>query len=335
MNTSAAPQIIGNVCVGIAALAFLLPLQKLLMEYAGKHVNDDQWVPQALYALIPLWLALIVAMSCVTSLGGFDGLRLGRPTLHVFTVAATASLAALTFVFIGLYIRPGFTPRGLYSPVIYLVPLSTLLLAVLSLNPKLGAAVPVQWLRLPWTLVASLCLVVCVGVAGTWIARTGVGGLVGFAHRLLNAGPASGEALAKISTLDTEAEFERLLWYANPNAPREISEAATGRMRSHPKFVDRLASELESGHVEPALDFLCGASLSPDELTRLAKPARTAMERWVDRIPAPNYTTKKHLKQLRNWGEGTLKPVSEKFANTGVDFSHVLEDFREKVEAKR
>ncbi len=335
MNTSAAPQLIGNVCVGIAALAFLLPLQNLLMDYASKHVNDDQWVPQALYAVIPLWLALIVAMACVTSIGGFDGLKLGRPTLHVFAVATTASLAALTFVFIGLYIRPGFTPRGLYVPVIYLVPLSTLLLAVLSLNPKLASAVSIQWLRLPWTLVASLSLVICVGVVGTWIARTGVGGVVGFAHRLSNPGPSSREILVKVSTLDPNTQFEDLLWHATRHSPRPICEAATARMRSHPKFIDRLSSELESGHVEPALGFLCNATLSPAEQARLAKPARTAMERWVDRIPAPNSTTRKHLKQLRNWGEGTLKPVSERFANTGVDFSHVLEDFREKVEAKR
>jgi hypothetical protein len=166
MNPSAAPQIIGNLCVGIAALAFLLPLQKLLMDYAGKHVNDDQWVKPALFALIPLWLALIVAMSCVTSIGGFDGLKLGRPTVHLFAVAATASLAALTFVLVASYIRPGFTPRGLYTPGIYLVPLATLLLALLSLNPKLGSAFPIQWLRLPWTLVASLSLIVCVGFLG-------------------------------------------------------------------------------------------------------------------------------------------------------------------------
>lgn len=335
MNTSSAPQIIGNLCVGIAALAFLLPLQKLLMDYAGKHVNDNEWTTQALFALIPLWLPLIVAMSCVTSIGGFDGLRFGRPTLHAFAITSTASLAALTFVFIGLYIRPGFTPRGLYTPVIYLVPLSTLLLAGLSLNPKLASTVPIQWLRLPWTILASLCLVLCVGGIGIWIARTGGGGIADFAHRLSNPGPSSGEIIVKVSTLDPNTQFEDLLWHATRHSPRPICEAATARMRSHPKFIDRLSSELESGHVEPALGFLCNATLSPAEQARLAKPARTAMERWVDRIPAPNYTTRKHLKQLRKWGEGTLKPVSERFANTGVDFSQVLEDFREKVEAKR
>ncbi len=335
MNTSSAPQIIGNLCVGIAALAFLLPLQKLLGDYAGKHVNDNEWTTQALFALIPLWLPLIVAMSCVTFLGGFDGLRLGRPALHVFAVGATASLAALTFVFIGLYIRPGFTPRGLYTPVIYLVPLATLLLAGLSLNAKLASAVPIQWLRLPWTVAASVCLVACVGIAGTWFLRTGVGGIAGFAHRLRNPGPSSQELVAKISSLDPDNQFDDLLFKATHRSSREVFEAATARLRSHPKFLERLASELESGYAEPALGFLADASLSPAEQARLAKPARRAMERWVDQIPAPNYTTKEHLKKMKRWGLELLHPVAAKFPDAGVDFARVLEEFEEKVAAKR
>jgi hypothetical protein len=331
MNSSAVPQIIGNVCIGLAALAFLLPLQKLLTEYAGKHVNDDQWVNPSLLALVPLWLALITAMLCVTVSGGFDWLRLGRPALHVLTVAATASLAALTFLFVAMYIRPGFTPRGLYVPGIYLVPLSTLLLAVVSLNPKLGSAVPIQWLRLPWTIVATLSLVICVGFLGTWIARTGVGGIAGIAHRLRNPGPSAQETLSQIATLDPDTHFDDLLRHATRHSPRPICEAATARLRSHPHFLDRLASELESGHVEPAMEFLSHATLTSAEQARLARPARRAMERWVNRIPAPNYTTRKHLKELRNWGERMLKTLPEKFATTGVDFAPVLEDFQDKV----
>jgi hypothetical protein len=297
-------------------------------------VNDNEWTTQALFALIPLWLPLIVAMSCVTSVGGFDGLKFGRPTLHVFAVAWTASLAALTFVFIGLYIRPGFTPRGLYTPVIYLVPLSTLLLAGLSLNPKLASAVPIQWLRLPWTLVASLCLVLCVGGIGIWIARTGVGGVAGFAHRLRNPGPSAQEIVTQIATLDPDTHFEDLLYRSSRHQNRNVRVAAIARLRSHPRFVDRLANELGSGHVEPAMEFLYSADLTTAERDRLARPARQAMERWVNRIPAPNYTTKKHLKQLRNWGETMLPTVSKKFANTGVDFAAVLEEFADKVDPK-
>lgn len=331
MNSSSAPQIIGSLCAGLAGLVFLVPLQKLLLGFAGKHVNDDQWVPSALFALIPLWLLLMGALLCMTARGGFDWLRLGRPTQYGLTVAAAISLAAVNFVFVALYIRPGFTPRGLYSPFIYLVPLSTLLLAVLGLHPRLAAALPIGWVRLPWTIGAGISLIACAGYFGTMIVRSGVGGVTGFARRLRNPGPSSQEMLAQIAALDPERDFESLLWRAGSHRGSELREAANARLRSHPHFVDRLATELESGHLEPAVGFLMEATLSPAELAKLAKPARTGMEGWVNRIPAPNYTTKKHLKQLRHWGTEAFRVLTLKFANTGVDFGPVVEEFRDKV----
>lgn len=118
MNSYSLQQIIGNICVGLATLIFLLPMQHLLWDYARKEVSHDQWVMPALFILIPLWLLLMGALLCVTASGGFDWLRMGRPALYTFTVAAAFALAFVPFVFIALYIRPGFTPRGLYSPVI-------------------------------------------------------------------------------------------------------------------------------------------------------------------------------------------------------------------------
>jgi hypothetical protein len=71
-------------------------------------------------------------------------------------------------------------------------------------------------------------------------------------------------------------------------------------LRSHPHLLDRLATELESGDGEPAMEFPTDAIPTTAEQARLARPARQAMERWANRIPAPNYTTRKHLKELRN-----------------------------------
>ena len=332
MNSPALPHTIGNICVGLATIVFLLPLQHLLADYARKHVNNNEWTTHALFILIPMWLLLMGALLCVTASGGFDWLRLSRPVLYAFTVAAAFALAVITFVFVALYIRPGFTPRFLYTPVIYLVPLATVLLVVLSLNQKLLPGIPTQWLCWPWTILAALSLVACVGFFGYWIVRTGTGGVMSIAHRIRNPGPSSGEILAQISALDPEKNFEDLLRRASRHESREVREAATARLRSHPKFLERLSTELETGHVEPAVAFLRDVELSPAEQTRLARPARKAMQRWVDRIPAPNYTTKKHLKELRRWGTEMFRVLSEKFANTGVDFAPVIEDFKDKVE---
>ncbi len=330
MTPSPVPQIIGDICAALATLIVLLPLPFLLWHFANEEASNDQWVTPVLYLLTPLWLLLMGALLCVTASGGFDWLRLGRPVLYALTVAATLALAVVSFVFIALYIRPGFTPRGLYSPVIYLVPLTTVLLVVLSLNQKLVPGFPAQWLHRPWTIFAAVSLVGCVAFSGYWIVTTGVGGVVRIADRVLNPGPSSAEMLAQISSLDPEADFDALLYRAAGEQRRQVHDAAAARLRSSPNFLQRLSNELETGHVEPALSFLRDATLSPAEQARLARPARKAMQRWVDGIPAPNYTTKKHLSDLKRWGTEMFRVLPEKFASTGVDFKPVIDDFKDK-----
>lgn len=334
MNVSPLQQVLGNICAALAAILLLFPLQTVIGDYASKSPSTNDWATPVLYILIPQWLLLMGALLCVTASGGFDWLRLGRPTLYTLTVGAALALAAVLFVFIGLYIRPGFTPRALYVPVIYLATFSTVLLVVLSLNQKFVPEIPIQWLRWPWTICTGLSLVVVVVVGGYLILNLGAGAVRNIAHRIANLGPSSKDSLAKIAALDPEKEFIELLWQANRNAGREVSEAATTRLRSNPNFVERLSSVLETGHVEPAVTFLRDAALTPEEQKRLARPARQAMERWVDRIPAPNYTTKKHLNDLRRWGTEIFGVIPEKFAGTGVDFGPVIADFKDKVEAK-
>jgi len=332
MNPSIAQQIIGNVCAAIATLILLLPLPRFLWEWARREASNDQWVTPALYILVPQWLLLMGALLCVTASGGFDWIRLGRPMLHALTVAAVIALAAVSFVFVALYIRPGFTPRFLYSPAIYLVPLVTALLVVLSLNQKLMPGVPTQWLHRTWGIFAGLSLLGCVAFSGYWIVNTGTSGVVRIAHRILNPGPSSAEMLARISTLDPETHFDDLLRWADGDQSTEVREAATDRMRSSPRFLDRMATELETGYAEPALAFLRDATLTPAEQARFAGPAHKALQRWVQRIPAPNYTTKSHLKDLRRWGTDMFRVLPGKFAGTGVDFTSVMEDFKEKME---
>lgn len=335
MNSPALPQIIGNLCAGLATILFLFQLQKLVSNYASKYVSTNDWTTPALYILIPQWLLLMGALLCVAVTGGFDWLKLGRTTIYVLAVAAAIALAAVSFVFIALYIRPGFTPRFLYTPVIYGITLATVLLVALSLNHKLAPGIPIQWLRWPWTIFAALSLVGCVLFFGYEAVRLGVGGVTGIVHRIANPGPSSADVLAKIATLDPEKNFTDLLRQTNRHESREVREAATDRLRSNPDFLEHLSSELETGYVELAATFLRDATLTPAEQTRLARPACKGMQRWVDRIPAPNYTTKKHLKDLRSWGTEMFRVLPSKFASAGVDFAPVIEDFHAKVEAKR
>ena len=322
-------QITGNICVSIAALIFLLPLNYLLWFYARKHLSDSSWVTSALFVLIPMWLLLMAGLLSVTASGGFDWLRLGRPALYVLTVAAALALAVVSFGLIGSYIRPGFAPSFISYPPLLLVLLGTMVLVVLSLNPQLG--ISPRLVRVPWTIGAALCLVIGVGFGGYWLATTGVGSIAEIVLRLNISGPSTQEILTKISTLDPQTDFDDLLGWSTRYASRDIREAATARLRSNPNFLERLATELATGNGERAVEFLYSATLSPTEQVRLARPARKAMERWVSSMPAANYTTKKHFSDQRRWGTKMFGVLPEKFASTGVDFAPVIADFNEKV----
>ncbi len=333
MNVSPLFQIIGNVCVALAALVFLVPLQRLLWDYADKHLNDDRWVTPVLFILIPLWLLLMVALLCMTASGGFDGLRLGRPALYTFTVGASVALAVVTFVFIALYMRPGFTPRMIYTPGIYLIPFATGLLVVLSLNQTFLPGIPIQWLRWPWTLFAALSLVACVGFVGHRLANTGFG-VRGLVHQILNARDTTPEHLATIATLDPQSEygFVEILDRANAYRNRKTQEAATARLRELPDFVTRLAKLLESSSGDSnamgsALKFLESATLAPDEPKQLALPARSALERFIRDIPPPQFTTRERQKQLLKWGRKTFPVIIGRFIGTNVDFSQIMPSF--------
>ena len=334
METTTTQKLIGNLSAGSALLIFLIPMQRLLMEWARKEASNDQWVSPTLTLLAPQWLLLMVALLCVTVSGGFDWLRMGRPMLYALTVGAAFALAAVSFAFIGLYIRPGFTPRGLYSPVLYLVTFSTVLVVFFSLNPKLVAAFPTSWLIKPWTWFTALSLVGSLVFSVHWISTNGVPGLSGIAMRVIRLLPASEEELAQIAKLDPKDEFQKLVWYANRDEKPAVCEAATARLRSDPEFVERMAVMLDSGYAEPALAFVRDAALTPDEKKRFARPALNAMGRWLNTTSPPNYTTSENLKRTRRFGDEMFRVLPEKFAGTGVDFSEMEGWYKEKMQVE-
>ena len=334
MNPSTSQQIIGSISAGLAVLLFLLRLLPFLAEWSRKETSSDQWVAPALSILLPIWVLMMIALLCMTASGGFDWIRLGRGKLYLLTVAAAFALACASYLFIGLYVRPGFTPRGLYSPFLYLILFSTVLLVVVSLNQKLVPGISVQWLLRPWAWFTALSLVGSLIFSGHWIATNGVRGLSGIAMRIIVFLPATEEELAQIAQLDPTNDFEKLLWRANRDEKRAVCEAATARLRSDPEFLERMASMLDSGYAEPALSFVRDAELTPAEKARFARPALNALGRWVNSAPPPNYTTSENLKRTRRFGDEMFRVLPEKFAGTGVVFSEMEGWYKEKMEVE-
>ncbi len=329
LSISPLSQIIGNSCVGLAFVLYVIPLQTLLWELAHKRNESAGGAIAALAIVLPMWLLLSVALWCVTSSGGFDWLGLKRGALHALVIAGTGSLAVTSFLFLALSPRTGFMERVLICAPVYVFPMATMLLVILSLNPRLAPEIPSQMYRLPWTVFAALSFAACLGFVGFHTGRSGFGRVVGMAHQLIRAGASSQEALAKIPTLDPAREFADLLSLADPYQSRAVRDAATVRLRTNPKFLEALVGKLNSRNSSAALAFVYGSTFSPDELTKLARPTRQAIESFTADIPAPNYMPAGRRKQLRDWGRRTLPVIAEKFAVTDVDFKPALSAFEE------
>lgn len=191
MHPTTTQQLIGTISAGLASILFIARLLPFLAEWINKETHSDRWAAPAVNILASIWGLMMVALLCMTASGGFDWIRLGRGKLYLLTVGAAFALACASYVFIALYLRPGFTPRGLYSPFLYLILFSTVLLVVVSLNQKLVPGFSVQWLLRPWTWFTALSLVGSLIFSGQWIATNGGRGLSGVATRIIVLLPAT------------------------------------------------------------------------------------------------------------------------------------------------
>lgn len=334
MNPSTTQQIIGSLSAGAASILFFVRLQPFLAEWINRETHSDRWAAPAVNILASIWGLMMVALLCMTASGGFDWIRVGRGKLYLLTVAAAFALACASYVFIALYLRPGFTPRGLYSPFLYLILFTTVLLVVVSLNQKLVPGISVQWLVRPWTWFTALSLVGSLVFSGHWIINNGGQGLSGIAMRIIVLLPATKEELAQIEQFDPKDDLEKLLRRANRDEKPAVCAAATERLRSDPAFLEHMASMLDSGYAEPALCFLRDAELTPNEKARFARPALNALGRWVNSASPPNYTTSENLKRTRRTGDELFLILPEKFAGTGVDFTELHGWYKEKMEVE-
>lgn len=334
MHPTTTQQIIGALSAGLASILFFIRLLPFLAEWISKETHSDRWAAPAVNILASIWGLMMIALLCMTASGGFDWIRLGRGKLYLLTIAAAFALAVASYVFIAFYLRPGFTPRGLYSPFLYLILFSTVLLVVVSLNHKLVPGLSVQWLLRPWTWFTALSLVGSLIFAGNWVINNSGRGLADLATRIIILLPATKEELAEIEQLDPKNDLEKLVSRASGIEKPAVCEAATARLRADPEFVERMAVMLDSGYAEPALAFVRDAELTPDEKKRFARPTLNAMGRWLNSTSPPNYTTSENLKRTRRFGDELFRVLPGKFAGTGVDFSELEGWYKEKMEVE-
>lgn len=314
-------QILGNLCLTLAGIIYLFPLQHLLLEVARKR-DDGGAAIVGILVLGPMWLLLLVGMILATAQGGFDVLPLRRGLQHALIVAITLAFAVATFVSFTAHFRTGWGTRLTLGLPVYLAPLITLALVALVLNPGLAARFPVGAVRIPWLVLGCLSLAGSVLYVGFGVARRTAGAVAQVAHTVGNSSQVEAEVLARIPTQDPELEFFSLLSNAAHGSSPEIRASATQHLRAHPSLMPRVIEEFGKSDPTTAITFVATADLSAEERRELARPLHAAMLAYGDQIHERlHFYPKDWLRQQRAWGRTTYPLIVSKFDGTGLDFA--------------
>jgi hypothetical protein len=330
MNPSAPTQLIANICVSLSALIYVLPLQLMLFAILNKRNGQTDhgagfFVVAAVFVV--MWLLLLVGVCCAIASGELDSLRLARGWLYPLSFGAMLSMLALSLLVFEFPNHPNFFTRWIGRVPFYIFPVATMLFIVLALNPRFASSLPLVPVKFTWLICAGLSLSLCGGYLGYRFVVPALGRTASLASFLARRGETDREIISKIATLDPQRDFADLLHWANQYQSRAVREAATDRLRCRPDFLEALAATLTSRSPERGLDFLPSATLSPAEQQQLALPARSALERFISDIPAPNYMPSNRRKQLLKWGRKTFPVIAENFSATDVDFSQIMPAF--------
>ena len=325
---------LGNVCLGVAAVLYALPLQYLLFGLSPN--TNGGGVLAGLLVIGPMWLLLIAASMCVIAGGGLNGLRLNRGMLYALTVLATIAMAIVSFLLrFEMGTLSGVGHRVLGTLSIHVFPVLTMVLVLLSLNPRLPMRRALPLVMAAWTTLGALHLTVGGGFVGyTLLVRAGRQ-VAGVGSQMRSASQRNEKDLASIPSLDPRRDFGELVRLTSESHSRAVREAALAQLQRHPDFVDSLVAELasstaSSGRADHALELVEFAVFSPDERERLALPARSAMTRITKYIRSEfQYATNERRRGTRERGRRIFKSIAAKFSATGVDFRSAVAAFEQ------
>lgn len=160
----------GNICLCVAAIVYLWPLQRMLNTtpnlngtYAGVAV-----LLSVVFVSVPLWLCLTSSLVAATARGGFDWLFATRPPQYAVAVLASCAITIATaYSLLGRFVTPPELPasaRWLSLWAAHVFPLVVMLFCAVVLNARLFSWMPQQLVRVPFCAVAAVSVLVSCGL---------------------------------------------------------------------------------------------------------------------------------------------------------------------------
>ncbi len=328
--------VLGNICLGLALLIYLIPLQLMLHDTPRKN-GDGGVLWGAIFTLSPLWLLLTVALCAVTAKGGFDWLLRARVAQFPVVLAAGMALFVVTgFSMLGKFEHPSQMPwasRFFTGWAVQLFPPVTMGFCLLALNPKLGSSVPAMAYRVPFAAVAMLSALATVAMLLQWLSHSQQVQQARVKEAIEFENNRDRDVMAWVETLKSVDDFAELLGFANRFETPAIRELAIRKTQTHPDFLAALRKVLQSGSAEKGLVYLDACDVP--EPKALAKPVRQAILNLAEEArDSMKRTHTLHAGQF-DWNTRLILSVAEKFRGSGVDYAPAIREFRAALDEPR
>lgn len=327
--------LLADVCLGLALLLWAVPVPLLLRE--APRANDGGLVWGAVFAALPLWGLLWVALAIATARGALDWVVRARGAQHALLALACAALAVVTVLAIVGRWEPAaqlpWATRPLSGWGAIALPAAALAFAAAALHPGLAAAVPPAAVRVPFAAAALTGLLAGAGLVVEAVQSAAAREAARAAELAERDSERDREILARVRSLEPEDGFAELLGFANRFEQPAIREEAIARARRHPRFDAALLEVLRGGLAEKGLVWIDAVEVA--DPAAVAPAARDAIR--VLAASARRERQRAHF--LRgdelDWDTRLAVSAADRLAGRGVDFAPALRELRAAMDEPR
>lgn len=270
-------QTLGNVCLGLALLVFLLPLQFVAFPAPTRGENAMGQAFGLLLILLPLWIFLGGALLATDGAGGLDWLSPYRGWRITAIVLSCLAMLVVSFLAGLLHNEPAsqipWAARPFIPWAIEVCPIIVMAFSLIALN-SFAPVIPPLVLRVPLVAICGLALLSCFGMLGEWFVSAQNQEMARVDTIVSNQQKRTQDQIDSIATLDAETDLVTLLGLTNRFHDPKVRELALAKLRTNPNLEQRLAERLRDGD-QYALIFLDASE--PPERQPLAEPLRAAI----------------------------------------------------------
>jgi hypothetical protein len=273
-------QTLGNLCIGLAALIYVVPWQMLQASNArGGHASVGLLLSSLALGL-PLGLLLAAAFGAAVARGGFDWLPLARSGQYVLVLTAGLLVALLCVAVSALRLEPASQQPWMlraFTPwlALWLPPLLVIAAAVM-LNAA-GDGIPLRSARTLWLLASTVALVVAAGLLGEWVYWQGQRQQAVQQETLAFQNRRDQQMLAEVQQMDPLRDVSGLLNFSNVYETDPIRQLALAKLAQHPDLDAAIVHELTAGRAYEAIIYLQGND--PPHPERVAAAVAVGIER--------------------------------------------------------